>query len=102
MCHGVSVCHSQAESEQTNSALALGVCIDRQLQVKSAGGYLVQVRGDDGVGGWGEPEGTGGDGETEQRGESGGVRWGQGRKARARGARQGGWGMQVQVKSAGG
>jgi hypothetical protein len=34
----------QAESEQTNSALALGVCIDRQLQVKSAGGYLVQVR----------------------------------------------------------
>lgn len=33
----------QAESEQTNSALALGVCIDRQLQVKSAGGYLVQV-----------------------------------------------------------
>lgn len=33
-----------AESEQTNSALALGVCIDRQLQVKSAGGYLVQVR----------------------------------------------------------
>lgn len=33
----------QAESEQTNSALALGVCIDRELNVKSAGGYLVQV-----------------------------------------------------------
>ena len=37
----------QAESEQTNSALALGVCIDRELNIKSAGGYLVQVR--DGV-----------------------------------------------------
>jgi len=35
----------QAEGEQTNSALALGVCIDRELNVKSAGGYLVQVRG---------------------------------------------------------
>jgi redox-regulated HSP33 family molecular chaperone len=33
----------QAESEQTNSALALGVCIGRDLRVKSAGGYLVQV-----------------------------------------------------------
>lgn len=33
----------QAESEQTNSALALGVCIDRDLNVRSAGGYLVQV-----------------------------------------------------------
>ncbi|WIA20049.1 hypothetical protein OEZ85_005914 [Tetradesmus obliquus] len=32
-----------AESEQTNSALALGVCIGRDLRVKSAGGYLVQV-----------------------------------------------------------
>lgn len=33
----------QAESEQTNSALALGVCIGRDLRVRSAGGYLVQV-----------------------------------------------------------
>eukprot|EP00879_Flechtneria_rotunda_P032008 GHRR01035152.1.p1 GENE.GHRR01035152.1~~GHRR01035152.1.p1 ORF type:complete len:268 (+),score=58.10 GHRR01035152.1:468-1271(+) len=32
-----------AESEQTNSALALGVCIGRDLNVRSAGGYLVQV-----------------------------------------------------------
>ncbi len=32
-----------AESEQTNSALALGVCIGRDLAVRSAGGYLVQV-----------------------------------------------------------
>jgi hypothetical protein len=31
------------DSEQTNSALALGVCINRDCSVKSAGGYLVQV-----------------------------------------------------------
>lgn len=32
-----------AESEQTNSALALGVAIDRDCNVAAAGGYLVQV-----------------------------------------------------------
>ena len=36
--------YRQAESEQTNSALALGVAINRDLQVVAAGGYLVQVR----------------------------------------------------------
>lgn len=33
-----------AESEQTNSALALGVAINRDCSVNAAGGYLVQVR----------------------------------------------------------
>jgi hypothetical protein len=42
-CTAAPCCLLQAESEQTNSALALGVCIGRDLQVKSAGGYLVQV-----------------------------------------------------------
>jgi len=32
-----------AESEQTNSALALGVAINRDCSVNAAGGYLVQV-----------------------------------------------------------
>ncbi|KAI8470549.1 MAG: heat shock protein Hsp33 [Monoraphidium minutum] len=32
-----------AESEQTNSALALGVAINRDCSVSAAGGYLVQV-----------------------------------------------------------
>lgn len=32
-----------AESEQTNSALALGVAIGKELQVEAAGGFLVQV-----------------------------------------------------------
>ena len=32
-----------ADSEQTNSALALGVSIHRDVSVRAAGGYLVQV-----------------------------------------------------------
>eukprot|EP00877_Chromochloris_zofingiensis_P014061 jgi/Chrzof1/8909/Cz03g28230.t1 len=32
-----------AESEQTNSALALGVSINKDLSVRSAGGFLVQI-----------------------------------------------------------
>lgn len=32
------------ESEQTNSALGLGVSINRDCSIKSAGGFLVQVR----------------------------------------------------------
>jgi molecular chaperone Hsp33 len=32
-----------AESEQTNSALALGVAINRDCSVNAAGGYLVQI-----------------------------------------------------------
>jgi molecular chaperone Hsp33 len=40
-----------AESEQTNSALALGVAINRDCSVSAAGGYLVQVRHG---AGWGE------------------------------------------------
>lgn len=32
-----------ADSEQTNSALALGVSINRDASVRAAGGYLVQV-----------------------------------------------------------
>ena len=43
----LSVFHAprQAESEQTNSALALGVAINRDCEVAAAGGYLVQVSG---------------------------------------------------------
>lgn len=33
-----------AESEQKNSALGLGVSINRECSIKSAGGFLVQVR----------------------------------------------------------
>ena len=36
---------TQVESEQTNSALALGVALGRDCQVKAAGGFLVQVHG---------------------------------------------------------
>lgn len=32
-----------AESEQVNCALALGVSINRDLSVRAAGGYLLQV-----------------------------------------------------------
>ena len=35
-----------ADSEQTNSALALGVSISRDASVRAAGGYLVQVSTD--------------------------------------------------------
>ena len=35
-----------ADSEQTNSALALGVSISRDASVRAAGGYLVQVNAD--------------------------------------------------------
>ena len=35
-----------ADSEQTNSALALGVSISRDASVRAAGGYLVQVHPD--------------------------------------------------------
>ena len=35
--------HYLAESEQVQSALALGVAIGRDLSVEAAGGYLVQV-----------------------------------------------------------
>lgn len=31
------------DSEQTNSALGLGVSLDRNCEVKSAGGWLVQI-----------------------------------------------------------
>ena len=34
-----------ADSEQTNSALALGVSIARDTSVRAAGGYLLQVSG---------------------------------------------------------
>lgn len=33
----------QVDSEQTNSALGLGVSLDRDCNVKSAGGWLVQI-----------------------------------------------------------
>lgn len=33
-----------ADSEQTNSALALGVSINRDTSIRSAGGFLIQVR----------------------------------------------------------
>ena len=33
-----------ADSEQTSSALALGVSIHRDAAVRAAGGYLIQVR----------------------------------------------------------
>jgi hypothetical protein len=39
-----------AESEQTNSALALGVSINRDCSVNAAGGYLVQARRGAGTG----------------------------------------------------
>jgi len=32
-----------ADSEQTNSALALGVSINRDTSIRSAGGFLIQV-----------------------------------------------------------
>jgi molecular chaperone Hsp33 len=31
------------DSEQTNTALGLGVSLDRDAQVKSAGGFLISV-----------------------------------------------------------
>lgn len=34
---------AQVDSEQVNSALGLGVSIDRDCSVKSAGGFLVQI-----------------------------------------------------------
>ena len=36
--------HYLADSEQTNSALALGVSINRDATVKAAGGFLIQVQ----------------------------------------------------------
>ena len=33
-----------ADSEQTNSALALGVSINRDSSIRAAGGFLIQVR----------------------------------------------------------
>lgn len=33
-----------ADSEQTNSALALGVSINRDTSIRAAGGFLVQVQ----------------------------------------------------------
>ena len=32
------------DSEQTNTALGLGVSLDRDAQVKSAGGFMISVR----------------------------------------------------------
>jgi len=42
--HGAVFSWVQADSEQTNTALALGVSISRDCSVRSAGGYMVQVR----------------------------------------------------------
>ncbi len=33
-----------ADSEQTNSAIGLGVSLNRDCEVKSAGGFLIQAR----------------------------------------------------------
>lgn len=41
------IAHYLAESEQTNSAIALGVLMNREGGVSAAGGYLVQVEAAD-------------------------------------------------------
>ena len=43
-CGHVARCGGQqVDSEQTNSALGLGVALDRDCSVKAAGGWLVQI-----------------------------------------------------------